>query len=195
MKGKLILRKAENLKEGHKVIWSNHVYTIVDKLIAGKLEFTLGFAHDIESFQQFHIEYQEFIKRTPEMLKEYSKAIETLAKNESKLLFVTSDAIIKSLPLSFDDYSEALKIGENKEVEFDIIENRVFSGGLIPMGEIGGKGNRLMEYSFARLIVKEEKKEIWEEMDADMEDSGMAQGEIESCINHWKNKYIITRKQ
>mgnify|MGYP001562405677 CR=1 FL=1 len=35
---------------------------------------------------------------------------------------------------------------------------------------------------------------IWDELDADMEDSGMAQGEIVSCINHWQNKYIITRK-
>lgn len=37
-------------------------------------------------------------------------------------------------------------------------------------------------------------QEILDEMDADMEDSGMAQGEIESNLNHWKNKYIITKK-
>ena len=35
---------------------------------------------------------------------------------------------------------------------------------------------------------------IMDEMDADMEESGMAQGEIVSCLNHWKNKYIIIRK-
>lgn len=37
--------------------------------------------------------------------------------------------------------------------------------------------------------------EIRDEMDTDMEDSGMAQGEIESCLNHWNNKYIILRRQ
>ena len=37
-------------------------------------------------------------------------------------------------------------------------------------------------------------KEIRDEMDADMEESGMAQGEIESCLNHWSNKYLIIRK-
>jgi hypothetical protein len=36
--------------------------------------------------------------------------------------------------------------------------------------------------------------DIREEMDSDMEDNGMAQGEIESCLNHWNNKYIIKRK-
>lgn len=33
--------------------------------------------------------------------------------------------------------------------------------------------------------------DIRAEMDADMEDSGMAQGEIESCLNHWGNKYTL----
>jgi hypothetical protein len=37
--------------------------------------------------------------------------------------------------------------------------------------------------------------EIRDEMDSDMEDSGMAQGEIESCLNHWSNKYLIFRKE
>jgi hypothetical protein len=37
--------------------------------------------------------------------------------------------------------------------------------------------------------------DIRDEMDADMEDSGMAQGEIESCLNHWSNKYVISRKE
>jgi len=37
--------------------------------------------------------------------------------------------------------------------------------------------------------------EIRDEMDADMEDSGMAQGEIESCLNHWSHKYVIQRKE
>jgi hypothetical protein len=36
---------------------------------------------------------------------------------------------------------------------------------------------------------------IRDEMDADMEDSGMAQGEIESCLIHWGNKYMIRRKK
>lgn len=33
------------------------------------------------------------------------------------------------------------------------------------------------------------------EMDVDMKDSGVAQGEIESCLNHWGNKYVIQRKE
>jgi len=37
--------------------------------------------------------------------------------------------------------------------------------------------------------------DIRDEMDGDMEDSGMAQGEIESCLNHWSNKYVIMRKE
>jgi hypothetical protein len=37
--------------------------------------------------------------------------------------------------------------------------------------------------------------DIRDEMDADMEDSGMAQGEIESCLTHWGNKYVINRKE
>ena len=37
-------------------------------------------------------------------------------------------------------------------------------------------------------------QDIRDEMDVDMEDSGMAQGEIESCLNHWNNKYIIQRR-
>lgn len=36
--------------------------------------------------------------------------------------------------------------------------------------------------------------EIIDEMDADMESSGMAQGEIESNLNHWKNKYLIIKR-
>lgn len=36
--------------------------------------------------------------------------------------------------------------------------------------------------------------DIRDEMDADMQESGMAQGEIESCLTHWNNKYIIQRK-
>jgi len=35
---------------------------------------------------------------------------------------------------------------------------------------------------------------IRDEMDADLEDSGLAQGEIESCLNHWNNKYLIVKK-
>ena len=37
-------------------------------------------------------------------------------------------------------------------------------------------------------------QEILDEMDRDMEESGIAQGEIESNLNHWKNKYLIVRK-
>lgn len=37
--------------------------------------------------------------------------------------------------------------------------------------------------------------DIRDEMDADMEDSGVAQGEIESCLNHWSKKYIIRKRQ
>lgn len=39
-----------------------------------------------------------------------------------------------------------------------------------------------------------DEKKIRDEMDADMEQSGMAQGEIESCLNHWFKKYKITRR-
>lgn len=39
-----------------------------------------------------------------------------------------------------------------------------------------------------------EKQAIRGEMDQDMEESGLAQGEIESCLTHWDNKYLITRK-
>ncbi len=35
---------------------------------------------------------------------------------------------------------------------------------------------------------------IQDEMDADMEDGGMAQGEIESCLSHWHNKYLIVMR-
>ena len=38
-----------------------------------------------------------------------------------------------------------------------------------------------------------EVKGIRDEMDKDMEESGMAQGEIESCLNHWGNKYLIQK--
>ena len=37
--------------------------------------------------------------------------------------------------------------------------------------------------------------EIRDEMDADMEQSGMAQREIESCLNHWFKKYEIKRRK
>lgn len=36
---------------------------------------------------------------------------------------------------------------------------------------------------------------IFIEMDSDMVDSSVPQGEIEGCINHWRNKYIIMRKK
>ena len=37
-------------------------------------------------------------------------------------------------------------------------------------------------------------KSIRDEMDSDMESGSMPQGEIESCLNHWQSKYVITRK-
>jgi hypothetical protein len=37
-------------------------------------------------------------------------------------------------------------------------------------------------------------QEIRDKMDADMEDGGMSQGEIESCLSHWNNKYLITKR-
>lgn len=36
--------------------------------------------------------------------------------------------------------------------------------------------------------------QIIADMDDDMENSGMAQGEIESNLNHWKNKYLIIKR-
>lgn len=36
--------------------------------------------------------------------------------------------------------------------------------------------------------------DIRDEMDADMEEGGMPQGEIEGCLTHWGNKYVIHRK-
>lgn len=33
-----------------------------------------------------------------------------------------------------------------------------------------------------------------DEMDADLEELGVPQGEIESILTHWNNKYLITRK-
>jgi len=38
------------------------------------------------------------------------------------------------------------------------------------------------------------RKQIRREMYADMRDSGVPTGEIESCLNHWNNKYIIIKK-
>lgn len=38
-------------------------------------------------------------------------------------------------------------------------------------------------------------QDILDEMDGDMEESGVAQGEIESCLNHWRNKYIIVKRK
>lgn len=43
-------------------------------------------------------------------------------------------------------------------------------------------------------LTPEEIQAIRDEMDRDLEDSGVAQGEIESCLTHWNNKYLITRK-
>ena len=37
-------------------------------------------------------------------------------------------------------------------------------------------------------------QEIRDEMATDMDESGVACGEIESCLTHWGNKYLITRK-
>ena len=40
----------------------------------------------------------------------------------------------------------------------------------------------------------QEQKSIREEMSMDMLDAQMPVGEIESCLNHWSNYYLITRK-
>lgn len=38
-------------------------------------------------------------------------------------------------------------------------------------------------------------KNILEEMDEDMNDSGVAQGEIVSLTNHWRQKFVIRRRK
>ena len=38
-------------------------------------------------------------------------------------------------------------------------------------------------------------KIIRDEMDADLQEYGMPQGEIESLLTHWGNKYVIWRKE
>jgi hypothetical protein len=38
-------------------------------------------------------------------------------------------------------------------------------------------------------------QKILDEMDTDMEDSGVAQGEIVSNLGHWTNKYLIFRRK
>lgn len=43
-------------------------------------------------------------------------------------------------------------------------------------------------------ISTDETSDIRDEMDGDMEESGMSQGEIESCLNHWSNKYYIFKR-
>lgn len=54
---------------------------------------------------------------------------------------------------------------------------------------------RIYEHQITEIHLPTETEQlIMDEMDADMEESGMAQGEIVSCLNHWKNKYIIIRK-
>ena len=40
----------------------------------------------------------------------------------------------------------------------------------------------------------QEQKSIRDEMSMDMLDAQMPVGEIESCLNHWSNYYLITRK-
>lgn len=37
-------------------------------------------------------------------------------------------------------------------------------------------------------------KQVRLELDSDMQDGGMPVGEIEGCLNHWSNKYIILKK-
>jgi hypothetical protein len=54
---------------------------------------------------------------------------------------------------------------------------------LIALGEL----NQLHSYPFTD-------ESILDEMDADMKNSGITQGEIESCKNHWRNKYLIERR-
>lgn len=60
------------------------------------------------------------------------------------------------------------------------------------------KSHPYREITFSDLF--QEKKElgipqdIRDEMDSDMEEGCMPQGEIESCLNHWNNKYDMKRK-
>lgn len=38
-------------------------------------------------------------------------------------------------------------------------------------------------------------QEILDAMDKDMEESGVPQGEIVSCLYHWRNKYYIVKRE
>ena len=60
--------------------------------------------------------------------------------------------------------------------------------------DYGSLPDELEDKIFKDAIENKIRSDIRDEMDADMESSGMAQGEIESCLNHWNNKYTITRK-
>lgn len=51
-----------------------------------------------------------------------------------------------------------------------------------------------MEADLKSLLPTSTASDIRDAMDTDMEESRMAQGEIESCLNHWNNKYIILKK-
>lgn len=37
-------------------------------------------------------------------------------------------------------------------------------------------------------------QKIRNEMDIDMQESGMDQGEVEGCLNYWHNKYLIVNR-
>lgn len=133
MTGKIVLRKTDNLKEGDLFLSNNKLYKI-EILVDNKL-LAFGVGHDgvikmklnfISDLQQFYIEYVD---------------IESLKQGYEFPLGVNPE----SLPLSFDDYSEAIKMGVNKEVEFEteIVKDKSKYSSAV--------------HSFARLVVKEEK--------------------------------------
>ena len=60
-----------------------------------------------------------------------------------------------------------------------------------------GHGTILLQqdiHEIIEIVNRIEQKSIRDEMDSDMLDAQMPVGEIESCLNHWSNKYLITRK-
>jgi len=60
-----------------------------------------------------------------------------------------------------------------------------------------GHGTILLQqdiHEIIEIVNRIEQKSIRDEMSMDMLDTQTPVGEIESCLNHWGNKYLITRK-
>jgi hypothetical protein len=89
----------------------------------------------------------------------------------------------KTLSITFD-FDCKKNIDATELIKRELINNfpGVIGGGLIVIN------------SFEFDNYKKIPKKIRDEMDSDMEESGMAQGEIKGCLNRWNNKYIIKRK-